>query len=133
MTLLNFNIPEIKGGEYTNFPAKDKKNYINFIQTKLKNLIIEFQSSIKIIFSSTINLSDNSEKILSETILDIKINKNNNNNIINSDILSTLIQFNNAFYNLALSSLPVEQNHTDVFNYIYNNFNNYRNGINALF
>ena len=132
LTLLNFNIPEIKGGEYTNFPAKDKKNYIKFIQTKLKNLFIECQSSIKRIFSSTINLSDNSEKILSETILDVKINKNNNNNIINSDIFSTLIQFNNAFYSLALSNLPVEQNHTDVFNYIYNNFNNYRNGITAL-
>jgi hypothetical protein len=31
LTLLNFKVPGIKGGEYTNFPAKNKKNYINFI------------------------------------------------------------------------------------------------------
>ena len=46
--------------------------------------------------------------------------------------ISGILKFNNALYSLALSNLPVEQNHTDVFNYIYNNFNNYRNGITAL-
>jgi len=131
LTLLNFNIPGIKGGEYTNFPAKDKKKYITFIKTKLKELFLENQSAIKKLFASAINLSDNSEEIISQTILDIKINKNDNN-IINSDIFSSLIQFNNAFYSLALSSVPVEQNQADVFNYIYNNFNNYKNGINTL-
>ena len=131
LTLLNFNIPGIKGGEYTNFPAKDKTKYITFIKTKLKELFLENQSAIKKLFASAINLSDNSEEIISQTILDIKINKNDNN-IINSDIFSSLIQFNNAFYSLALSSIPVEQNHADVFNYIYNNFNSYKNGINTL-
>ena len=131
LTLLNFNVPGIKGGEYTKFPAKNKKKYINFIQTKFKELFLESQSAIKRVFSSTINLSKNSEKIISETILDIKVNKNNNN-IINSDIFSSLLQYNNAFYSLAFSSLPIEQNHTDVFNFIYNNFNNFRNGINIL-
>ena len=82
-------------------------------------MFLESQSAIKRVFSSTINLSKNSEKIISETILDIKINKNNNN-IINSDIFSSLLQYNNAFYSLAFSSLPIEQNHTDVFNFIYN-------------
>ena len=131
LTLLNFNIPGIKGGEYNNFPGKNKKKYIDLIKTKLKELFLECQSLVKRLFSTTINLSENSQKIMSKTIFDIKINKNNNN-IINSDILSSLLQFNNAFYSLAFSSLPVEQNHTDVFNYIYNNFNNYRNGIEEL-
>jgi len=130
LTLLNFNIP-IKGGEYINFPARDKQKYISYIKAKLKELFLKNQSSVKKLFSSAINLSENSEKKVSELLLDIKITKNNNN-IINSDVYSSLLQYNNAFYSLAFSTIPLDQNHADIFNYIYNNFNNYKNGINAL-
>lgn len=131
LTLLNFNVSGIKGGEYIKFPGKNKQNYTNFIKRKLKELFLENQSLIKRIFSSDINLSDNSEKQASQIMLDIQITKDNNN-IINSDIFSSLLQYNNAFYSLALSSIPVEQNHADLFNYIYNNFNNYKKGITML-
>ena len=56
----------------------------------------------------------------------------NNNNIIESDVFTTLMQYNSAFYSLSFSSLTINQSHDDLINYIYNGFNNYRNSLNTL-
>jgi hypothetical protein len=49
-----------------------------------------------------------------------------------SDIFTTLMQYNGAFYNLAFSPLKLEQNHTDILNFLHNSFNDYSKGINLL-
>jgi hypothetical protein len=42
------------------------------------------------------------------------------------------MQYNSAFYNLATSPLNLEQNHTDILNFLHNSFNDYARGINLL-
>ena len=48
------------------------------------------------------------------------------------DIYTALMQYNSAFYNLASSTSDIKQNHTDLYNYIYNNLNGYKIAINIL-
>ena len=42
------------------------------------------------------------------------------------------MQYHGAFYNLAFSPLDLEQNHTDILNFLHNSFNDYAVGINIL-
>ena len=42
------------------------------------------------------------------------------------------MQYNGAFYNLAFSPFDLEQNHTDILNFLYNSLNDYVRGINLL-
>lgn len=51
---------------------------------------------------------------------------------IKFDIYTALMQYNSAFYNLASSTSDIKQNHTDLYNYIYNNLNGYKTAINIL-
>jgi len=130
LTLLNFNIEEIKGGIYQNIPALDKEEYITLIKEELVKISIENQSSMKILYSSSLELSKNASNFISKA--EVKIKKLNQNNIdIKYDILTALIQYNSEFYNLA-SSTSLEQNHPDLYNYIYNNLNGYKKGIEIL-
>ena len=131
LTLLNFNIEEIKGGIYQNIPAVLKEEYISLIKEELMKIFIENQSSMKILYSSSLELSKNASKYISET--EISIKKLNQKIIdIKYDILTALIQYNSEFYNLASSTTPIEQNNPDLYNYIYNNLNGYKKGINIL-
>ena len=131
LTLLNFNIEEIKGGIYQNIPALIKEEYISLIKDELEKIFIENQSSMKIIYSSSLELSKNASKYISEAEVNIK--KLNEKKIdIKYDILTALIQYNSEFYNLASSTSTLEQNHPDLYNYIYNNLNGYKKGINIL-
>ena len=52
--------------------------------------------------------------------------------IISADIFTTLMQYNGAFYNLASSQYYLEQNHSDILNFLHNSFNDYAKGINLL-
>ena len=131
LTLLNFNIEEIEGGEYYNIPAKDKEEYISLIKEELLKLFKDNQSSMKIIYSSSLSLSKNATKFLSEKKINIKMLKYKRVDI-NVDILTALMHYNSAFYNLASATTPIEQNHSDLYNYIYNNLNGYKKGINIL-
>ena len=131
LTLLNFDMNEIEGGEYWNIPDNNKENYVNLIKEELIELFIENQSSMKILFSSSLSLSDNALKNISETILNIKMLFYPKKNI-KFDIYTALMQYNSAFYNLALSTSDIKQNHTDIYNYIYNNLNGYKIAINIL-
>ena len=53
-------------------------------------------------------------------------------NIANFDIYTALMQYNSAFYNLASSISDIKQNHTDLYNFIYNNLNGYKTALNIL-
>ena len=132
LTLLNFNV-QIQGGAYKKFPSKTLKGYISIIRTKLSEIFKENQLLMKKIFSSSINFSKNTTKFFSEITLKIRFLSSNGSIEYNSyNIFTTLAQYNSDFYNLAFTSLPLEQNHTDVFNYISNSFNSYRSGLNLL-
>ena len=129
ITLLNFNITNIEGGIYYNFPAKDRDEYETLIRIYFSNLFFENQLCIMQILSSSFNPSKVTQKNLSETIFYSKYIIENNIGTIDVSALSTLIQYNAAFYSLASSSTKIEQDHPDLYNYIYNSFNNYRDVI----
>ena len=76
-------------------------------------------------------MSNSATSILSNTKLKIKVNKEPKVDISNV-ILVSLMQYNGAFNNLVTSTTPIEQNHPDLYNYIYNNLNGYKTGINHL-
>ena len=124
LTLLNFNIPNING-IYREIPAKNKTNYRAKIHTLLIDLFLESQNHLKEVLSSDFSPSKNTKKVLNETILSTKYLLNNYFGYIETNILSTLTQYNTAFYNVAFSNNPIEQNHPDLYNYMYNGFNTY--------
>ena len=71
LTLLNFDMNEIEGGEYWNIPDNDIGNYVNLIKEELIKLLVENQSLMKIVYSSSLSISDNALKNISETILNM--------------------------------------------------------------
>jgi len=124
LTLVNYNTREINSN-YTEFPAKNKTAYIYLIRSKLMGLFLESQNCIKQILSSDFSPSKETKTNLTETIISAKYILNNNYGSIDSNILSILIQYNTALYNLASSYVPIEENHPDLYNFMHNGFNNY--------
>ena len=131
ISLLNIEIKEIKDGFYLNFPAKTKDDYIDLIREEIMGLFTESQSSMKILFSSSLPLDYNSSQILSEYTLRIKMSQDPPV-YLNYNILTALMQYTSSFYNLAFTVTPITQNHSDLNNYIYNNLNDYKKGFNIL-
>ena len=129
LTLLNFNITNIKGGIYNSYPGIDRIKYETLIKNNFRSLFLENQLYIMQILSSDYIPSKNTQKNLSETIFNSKYIIENNTGTINVAVLSTLIQYNAAFYSLSSCTTPIEQNHPDLYNYVYNSFNNYRDVI----
>ena len=134
-TLLNFNASKIEGGIFYNFPANpnNKKGYISLMREKIKESFLENELSLQELLSSQLELTKNTTKYLNETILntDYIINSGKIENI-SADIFTTLMQYNGAFYNLASSQYYLEQNHSDILNFLHNSFNDYEKGINIL-
>ena len=131
LTLVNYNTKEIDSN-YTEFPAKNKTAYISLIRGKLMGLFLESQTCIKQILSSNYSPSNETKANLTETILNANYFLNNNYGSIDADILSILIQYNTALYNLASSFVPIEENNPDLYNYMHNGFNNYEKAMNIL-
>ena len=134
-TLLNFNASKIVGGLFTNFPGNrdNKKAYIDLMREKIKETYIENQLCLEEILSTRISFSKNTTEFLDEHILDTHYILNDGNiESLFSDIFTTLMQYNGAFYNLAFSPLDLEQNHTDILNFLHNSFNDYVRGMNLL-
>ena len=131
LILLNYNVTEIEGGEYVKFPALRKSEYKNLIKEKLSDLFIDNQYATRYFYSASIPLSPNTSKILKKSKETIKMSSFK---IINMkiDILTALMQYVSALYNLASSQNPIEQNHPDAYTYIYNNMNGYKNAINTI-
>ena len=134
-TLLYFNADKIVGGVFDNFPDKkeNKKLYIKLMRDKIKETFIESELCFEEILSTKITFSKNTTKFLEEKNLDTHyILKNGSIESLIADIFTTLMQYNGAFYNLAFSPLDLEQNHTDILNFLHNSFNDYVRGINLL-
>ena len=134
-TLLNYKMNKIVGGTFHNYPSNqnNKEEYIAYIRQKLKDSFIENQFSVQSLFSHNLKFSKNTTQYLSKTILYTDYIMNDGHiEIISGDIFTTLMQYNSAFYNLATSPLYLEQNHTDILNFLHNSFNDYARGINLL-
>lgn len=125
LVLLNFDINEIKGGKYINIPDKDKNTYKDLLSKKILELFIGSQTALDPIYTSSLSLSKNSTKILSEFSLPLKM-PYDNINVMNYDILGSLMQYSSTFNNLVSSTIPIEQNHADLSNYIYTSLNEYK-------
>ena len=133
LTLLNLYIPNLNGGLYEEIPAKkpNREKYRLLIRKKINELFIENQSYLTSILSSPYSPSKITLKKLSENLRPVYISKGEYK-IIKTEILSTLVQYNNAFYNLAMSDIIIEQNHLELISFIYNSFNEYGKGIYLL-
>ena len=134
-TLLNYKMNKIVGGTFHNYPSNqnDKEGYIAFMRQKIKDLFISNQLALQFLLSDKLELSKNSSQYLSKIILYTDyIMNDGHTEMISGDIFTTLMQYNSAFYNLATSPLYLEQNHTDILNFLHNSFNDYAKGINLL-
>ena len=133
LTLLNFNISNLYGGVYYKFSGNDRNEFENFVKNSFEDLFYENQVSMTEIFSSNFAPSKATQKNLTDTILDAKYLIDNNIGTINLAIFANIIQYSVVFYNLASSFGSIEQNNPDLYNYIYNSFNNYRKTILLLY
>jgi len=70
---------------------------------------------------SEIKLSENTTKHINEAVLNTDFIFNDGVKIVTGDIFSTLMHYNGAYYNLATSPYYLEQNHTDILNFLHNN------------
>jgi hypothetical protein len=134
-TLLNYKMNKIVGGTFHNYPSNlnDKEEYIAYMRKKIKDSFISNQIAIQSLLSNNLELSKNTTQSLSKIILSTDYIMNDGHiEIISGDIFTTLMQYNSAFYNLATSPLYLEQNHTDILNFLHNSFNDYARGINLL-
>ena len=134
-TLLNFNANKIEGGVFYNFPANqnNKEGYIYLMRKKIKELFLENESALQNLITSNMLLTKNTTNYLSKTFLNTDYIMNDGSiEIISADIFTTLMQYNGAFYNLAFSPYYLEQNHSDILNFLHNSFNDYSRGINIL-
>ena len=132
-TLVEFNADKIVGGLFNNFPGKNKTLYIQLLREKIKEAFIESELCLEEILATKISFSENTTNILNKTLLDTHYIMNNGELVsIYADIFTTLMKYNGAFYNLAFSPLTLEQNHTDILNFLHNSFNDYIRGINLL-
>ena len=134
-TLLNYKMNKIVGGTFHNYPSNqnNKEEYIAYMRQKIKDSFINNQFALQSLFSNNLKLSKNTTQCLSNTILTTDYIMNDGHiEYISGDIFTTLMQYNSAFYNLATSPLYLEQNHTDILNFIHNSFNDYARGINLL-
>ena len=134
LTLLNFKINEIPGGYYREFPADNKTKYYEYISNKLTNLYIENHALVKNILGSPYRISKNSSYYLTEELFDMKfITPDNQIRTVKYDMKKIILAYNTAFSNLAGANNVLEQNHTDIFNYFQNSFNEFEKGFDTLY
>ena len=130
LTLINFDTGcAITGGEYNEFMANSKDEIRDYIKEELMSLFIENQSSLKNIYSTSVELSNTSATFLKKTNLKIKMSQDFT---ITNIILVSLMQYNGAFNNLATSTTSIKQDHPDIALFLYNSLNGYKDGINHL-
>ena len=134
LTLLNFNISQIPGGNYFDFPAKNKSSYYKYISGRLTNLYIENHALVKIVLGSPYPISTNSSYYLTEELFDMKFKTPDNKlRKVKYDMKKIIIAYNTAFSNLAGTNTILEQNHTDIINYFQNSFSEFEKGFDTLY
>ena len=133
LTLLNVPDTGINGGKYEAIPAYNKTEYREFVRKYILDLFIESQLAMTDFIESTLPITKNSENLLNQTILKTKLsNTDLKSTLIENNVIINIIQLNSAFYNLASSTSPVEQNHADLYNFVYNSLNNFGLAIKIL-
>ena len=132
LTLLNIRLEGINRSEYLKFPDKKKEKYISLIEEYLIDLFKISQTLMKKIFSTSLSMSVNSTKFINNTKFNIELlGFNYSSGYTYSDIYTSLMQYNNAFYNIVFGKIYYEfQN--DIIDFIYNSFNNYGKLFNLL-
>jgi hypothetical protein len=66
MTLLNYQIYGLRGGEYTEFIGKIKYEYNQLIKEEILNLLIGSQKSLKAMYSLSFPIYNKSEENLNK-------------------------------------------------------------------
>ena len=127
--LLSFNFSEIKGGEYINFPAKNKKNYLSLVKSKINELFIENQNSIEKILFSDIYFSKSTKKLYKENVIKAKLFQNGEDM---EELFNLIVEYNNDFYYFVLTINGIKHNDENVNKFIENNFNKYKIAIQLL-
>ena len=128
LVLLNFQLPEIEGGVYTNIPAKNRAKYFLLIKEKLSDIYKKNQITMSKIFSIKNTISNSSEDIFYSGISDF-ISPNDE---FSNDIHTFLIKYNADLYYLSDSFSENNKDYIFSFNFIYNNFNKYRIALDNL-
>ena len=133
LTLLNIPDTKIKGGQYDKIPANNKAEYISFVKKNILELFIESQNSMSDFFGTTFSISKNSDILLTQTKLVTRFSvQDRKSTIVKNNIIITIVQLNSAFYNLASSTSPVQQNHADLYTFMHNSLNNFGLAIDIL-
>ena len=133
LTILNIPDTGLVGGKYVDIPSNNRAEYIEFVRKNVLDLFIESQLAMSDFIKATLPISKYSENLLSETKLITKLTNNNLRlTLVENNIIINIVQLNSAFYNLASSTSPVEQNHADLYNYVYNSLNNFSLALNIL-
>ena len=133
LTLLNVPNTGIKGGQYVIIPSSNRIEYISLVKQNILEFFIESQVAMSEFFRASFSISESSNTYLTQTKLINRLSKNESKTtIIKNSIIINLVQLNSAFYNLASSTNPVEQNHADLYNFVYNSLNNYGIALNIL-
>ena len=126
LTLLNIPDTGIKGGNYSKIFWSNKNEYISFVKKNILDLFVESQMSMIEFLGTSVTISKKGENDLTQNKLITKLtNFNFSNNIIKNNIFITIVQLNSFFYNLASSTSPVQQNHNDLYGFIYNSLNSF--------
>ena len=95
-------------------------------------LFMESQLSMDDYIGTSFSISKDSDIYLSTNLITKLSDSDMKSTRIKNNIIITIVQLNSAFYNLASSTSPVEQNHADLFNFIYNSLNNFKLAIDML-
>jgi len=133
LTLLNTPDVGIRGGKYLFIPANDRDQYVTMIKKNILELFMESQLSMVNFIGSQYSLSKNLNSYLNTTNLIVKLsNSALRTSIIKNNVIITIVQLNSAFYNLASSTSPIEQNHADLYNFVYNSLNSFGIAIDIL-
>ena len=134
LTILNFDIKEIEGGYYTDFPANNRSKYKSYLSQKLTELYIANHNLVKVVLGTAYSISKNSSYYLTEELFDMKfLTPDNEIKTVKYDINKVIIAYNTAFGNLASSNTELEQNHSDLLNYLRNSFGEFEKGFDILY
>ena len=132
LTLLNVPDTNITGGQYHNIPASNRTEYKSIIREKFLELFIESQEAMVDFIGTTFSISKDSNLLLSQELITKLSEYNIKSTIIKNNIIITIVQLNSAFYNLASSTSPVEENNADLYTFIYNSLNNFATALDIL-
>jgi hypothetical protein len=121
LTLLNFNVANIIGGEYVLYPSKNRTTYIKICAEQLIELFKENQNMTQMLFAPKYSLSKNQTKYINELTFNTKFRTQRTVHSITSDLYGTLIQYNNVFYSLISNAKNIHQSQNDIFVFINNN------------